>query len=53
MTSDITNNAPEGSAETSPIDWLKDSLQRVDALPCLDSRTADEILGYDEEGIPS
>jgi len=27
-------------------------LRRVDALPALDSRTADEILGYDESGIP-
>jgi antitoxin VapB len=26
---------------------------RMDALPVLDARTPDEILGYDEFGIPS
>jgi antitoxin VapB len=30
---------------------LEDLLQRVDALPALDPRTEDEILGYDEHGI--
>ncbi len=28
-------------------------LRRVDALPTIDSRAADEILGYDENGLPS
>ena len=27
-------------------------LGRVDSLPVLDSRTADEIRGYDEHGLP-
>lgn len=27
-------------------------LRRVDALPVLDGRPADEILGYDEHGLP-
>jgi len=31
---------------------LEDILRRVDQLPTLDSRTADEILGYDEHGLP-
>lgn len=31
---------------------LEDLLRRVDALPDLDSRPADEILGYDEHGMP-
>lgn len=31
---------------------LEDLLQRVDALPTLDSRPADEILGYDDHGMP-
>jgi len=31
---------------------LEDILRRVDALPIVDSRTADEILGYDEHGLP-
>jgi antitoxin VapB len=31
---------------------LKEILHRVDELPVLDSRTVDEILGYDEHGLP-
>jgi len=31
---------------------IKDILGRVDALPTLDSRSQDEILGYDEHGLP-
>ncbi|MGA2077983.1 MAG: type II toxin-antitoxin system VapB family antitoxin [Terriglobia bacterium] len=31
---------------------LEDILRRVDALPTLDTRPVDEILGYDEQGIP-
>ena len=27
-------------------------LRRVDALPIIDPRTPDEILGYDENGLP-
>lgn len=27
-------------------------LRRVDRLPDLDSRTPDEIMGYDEDGLP-
>ena len=27
-------------------------LRRVDALPAIDHRTPDEILGYDENGLP-
>lgn len=32
---------------------LDEILARVDALPELDTRSADEILGYDENGLPS
>lgn len=28
-------------------------LARVDALPEFDTRTSDEIIGYDENGLPS
>jgi len=28
-------------------------VRRVAALPVLDDRTADEIIGYDEYGVPS
>ncbi len=31
---------------------LEDLLRRVDQLPTLDSRPEDEILGYDEHGMP-
>lgn len=31
---------------------LEDILRRVDQLPILDPRTADEILDYDERGLP-
>jgi antitoxin VapB len=31
---------------------IEDLLRRVDALPTLDSRPDDEILGYDEHGAP-
>jgi antitoxin VapB len=31
---------------------LEEILRRVDKLPVLDSRTPDEILGYDEHGLP-
>lgn len=31
---------------------VDDILRRVDALPTLDSRSEDEILGYDEHGVP-
>jgi antitoxin VapB len=31
---------------------LEDVLRRVDALPTLDSRPENEILGYDEHGMP-
>jgi antitoxin VapB len=31
---------------------LEDILRRVDALPTLDTRPEDKILGYDKRGIP-
>jgi antitoxin VapB len=31
---------------------LEDILQRVDKLPVLDPRPPDEIVGYDEIGLP-
>ena len=31
---------------------IEDILQRVDAMPTLDERSADEILGYDDHGLP-
>lgn len=31
---------------------LDEILHRVDQLPVVDSRSAEEILGYDENGLP-
>jgi antitoxin VapB len=31
---------------------LEEILQRMDRLPILDSRTPEEIIGYDEHGLP-
>lgn len=31
---------------------LEDILRRVDQLPVVDSRDPDDILGYDEHGLP-
>ena len=31
---------------------LDDILRRVDEMPDLDPRTPDEIIGYDEHGLP-
>jgi antitoxin VapB len=31
---------------------LENILRRIDALPTLDKRPVDEILGYDQQGIP-
>jgi antitoxin VapB len=31
---------------------VDDILHRVDALPALDDRSEDEILGYDSQGLP-
>lgn len=31
---------------------LREILRRVDRLPILDSRSPDEIVGYDENGLP-
>jgi hypothetical protein len=32
---------------------VNDVLERVDSLPILDLRSADEIVGYDEHGLPA
>jgi antitoxin VapB len=35
-----------------PKDRLREVRQRLARYPVLDSRTPDEILGYDEQGLP-
>jgi antitoxin VapB len=34
-------------------DELMEIAERCSSLPDLDTRTADEILGYDEDGLPT
>ncbi|MGA7461870.1 MAG: hypothetical protein WBW69_16695 [Candidatus Korobacteraceae bacterium] len=45
----------ERNQQRRPIDKqaIQEILDRVDALPTLDNRTPDEILGYDENGLPT
>ncbi len=45
LKSSASDDVPSG-------DEVQDLLRRVDALPETDSRTEDEILDYDENGIP-
>jgi hypothetical protein len=33
-------------------DAIEEALRRVDRLPILDDRNAEEILAYDEDGLP-
>jgi antitoxin VapB len=42
----------EGDREHLVLGQLEEIVNRVDRLPILDSRTPDEILGYDEHGLP-
>ena len=39
--------------EAVTVDDLEDLFRCFDALPVLDDRTADEIIGYDENGLPT
>jgi len=34
------------------LEQLEEMLRRVDQLPVLDSRSPDQILGYDDHGLP-
>jgi len=34
------------------VEQVREILHRVDQLPVLDSRAPDEIIGYDEHGLP-
>lgn len=44
----LKNNRRSHALETQ----LDDILRRVDEMPDLDSRSPDEIVGYDEDGLP-
>ena len=40
------------NSEQPDKDKIYEILRRIDALPLLHDRTPDEIIGYDEHGIP-
>ena len=42
----------QGRRNQVVINQLEEILRRVDQLPILDPRRADEILGYDQDGLP-
>lgn len=46
------NSEPQEPASPKKDD-LGDILRRVDSLPILDPRSPDEIVGYDENGLPT
>jgi antitoxin VapB len=46
-----THDEPMPSADDL-FQQLMAIVSRVDALPVLDSRSADEIIGYDKDGLP-
>jgi antitoxin VapB len=58
---DAVNNAAKaqlrlvGAPGDDPtmIEDVMEIVRRFDALPILDNRMADEILGYDENGLPT
>jgi hypothetical protein len=50
---DNTQNEPRPSEPEHQRNSVEELLRRVDALPTIDSRAPEEILGYDENGLPS
>jgi len=52
MTDNPNNEDCPGEEEHQPKS-ADELLRRVDALPTIDPRTPDEILGYDEHSLPS
>ena len=47
----MVNGDNKAEREKMRID-IDELLKRVDLLPMLDDRTPDEIIGYNENGIP-
>lgn len=50
----VTIRAEEPQQPKREIDWkaVEEILQRFDSAPVKDSRTPDEIIGYNEYGVP-
>ena len=46
----IEPEKPKGKFDRAAIEA---ALARIDSLPVLDDRNADEIIGYDENGLPT
>ena len=44
---------PGGAAQHALISEVEAMLRRIDALPDLDIRSRDAIVGYDENGMPA
>ena len=50
---DALRRARHGSYDAGLVEEMMEIGRRCAALPDLDTRSADEILGYDEHGLPS
>ena len=48
----MTSDESPGERQRVLILQIEEILRRVDAMAELDHRSADEILGYDEHGLP-
>jgi hypothetical protein len=48
----MTNDADKQEFERTKSE-IDEILRRVDSLPVLDSHPADEIIGYDQDGMPA
>jgi len=46
------SNEPTIEAHDRFLQEVAEILKRVDSLPILDPRPADEIIGYDDYGVP-
>ena len=44
---------PENENQPQAEDTVDEILRRVDALPVIDNRSPDEIVGYDANGLPA
>ena len=43
---------PEQRRDELLLGQIEELLRRVDQMPAIDSRSAHEVLGYDEHGLP-
>jgi antitoxin VapB len=49
----LANAEPHPDSVEARLARVREIQERVAALPVLDHRSADEILGYDENGLPT